>query len=225
VIDNLPERRTIGGDVDFTMMYAAHDAFSRQLDRIAAGLEQGVPARGHAVPRWALFAQQLHIHHTAEDESLWPMLRSAITSADELAVVEAMEAEHAQLDPQIARVDAQIAAGFDADAAVTVRELATGLARHMRHEENDALPLIEIRLGPAGWAAFGKHIRATQGISGASVYLPWLLDGAPADVSKRVLGMLPPPARLLYRAVWRRRYLARNDTRARSVPSTLTMNE
>ena len=29
MIDNLPARRTIAGEVDFTMMYAAHDAFSR----------------------------------------------------------------------------------------------------------------------------------------------------------------------------------------------------
>ena len=225
MIDNLPERRTIDGEVDFTMMYAAHDAFSRQLEWIATGLELGVPARGNAVARWTLFAHQLHIHHTAEDASLWPMLRAAITGAEELAVLEAMEAEHAQLDPQITRIEAQISAGFDADAAGAVRELATGLARHMRHEENDALPLIDVHLGRAGWAEFGKHIRSTQGVSGAAVYLPWLLEGAPADVSKRVLGVLPPPARLLYRVVWRRRYLARNDTRARSVPSTVTMNE
>jgi hypothetical protein len=79
----------------------------------------------------------------------------------------------------------------------------------MRHEENAALPLIDAYLGRAGWAEFGKRIRATQGVSGAAIYLPWLLDGAPGDVSKSVLAVLPPPARLVYRAVWRRRYRAR----------------
>jgi hemerythrin-like domain-containing protein len=212
MIDNLPARRAIGGEVDFTMMYAAHDAFSRHLDRIAAALERDGHVSGETAERWTLFAKQLHIHHTAEDESLWPMLRAAIAAPDELAVLDAMEAEHAQLDPQLERIDSQTAAGSGAEATAAVRDLAGGLARHMRHEENSALPLIDAYLGPAGWAEFGRSIRTTQGISGAAVYLPWVLDGAPADIAKRVLGVLPLPARVVYRAVWRRRYRARFGT-------------
>ena len=209
MIDNLPARREIGGEVDFTMMYAAHDAFSRHLEWIAAALESNGAVSRAVGQRWSLFDHQLHIHHTAEDESLWPMLRAAIASPNELAVLDAMEAEHAELDPQLERIDAQLEAGSASDAAASIRELAAGLGRHMRHEENAALPLIDAYLGRAGWAEFGKRIRATQGISGAAVYLPWLLEGAPADVAKATLGILPPPARLVYRAVWRRRYRAR----------------
>jgi hypothetical protein len=33
-----------------------------------------------------------------------------------------------------------------------------------------------------------------------------MLDGAPASTAKQVLGMLPPPARLLYRVAWRPGY-------------------
>jgi iron-sulfur cluster repair protein YtfE (RIC family) len=208
MIDNLPERRTIGGEVDVTMMYAAHDAFSRHIERIAEALERDGKVSGATAARWTLFATQLHIHHTAEDASLWPMLRSAIAIPDELAVLDAMGAEHAQLDPQLERIDAQTGAGFASDAAASVRELSAGLAWHMRHEENAALPLIDAYLGRAGWTEFGKYIRATQGISGAAVYLPWLLDGAPADLAKRILAVLPPPVRVLYRAVWRRRHRA-----------------
>jgi hypothetical protein len=209
MIGNLPERRTIGGETDFTMMYAAHDAFTRHLDRISEELERNGAVSGATAERWRLFATQLHIHHTAEDESLWPMLRSAIASPGELAVLDAMEAEHAQLDPQLDRIDVQTGAGLASDAAESVRELAAVLARHMRHEENDALPLIDAYLGRAGWAEFGRRIRSTQGVSGAAVYLPWLLDGAPASQAKRVLAVLPLPVRVLYRAVWQRRYRAR----------------
>jgi hemerythrin-like domain-containing protein len=209
MIDNLPERRTVGGEVDFTMMYAAHDAFSRHLEWIAEALERDGAVSRATASRWTLFATQLHVHHTAEDASLWPMLRSAIASPAELAVLDAMEAEHAQLDPQIERVDAQTGAGFASDAAAGIRELSALLASHMRHEENAALPLIDAYLGRVGWAEFGKRIRTTQGVSGAAVYLPWLLDGAPTDLAARVLDMLPPPVRVLYRAVWRRRYRRR----------------
>ena len=58
----------------------------------------------------------------------------------------------------------------------------------------------------AGWAAFRKAAGKSQGLRGGAELFPWMLDGAPADTSKRVLGMLPPPARLLYRAVWRPGY-------------------
>ena len=209
MIDNLPARRLIEGEVDFTMMYAAHDAFSRHLDRIAETLDRDGHLSGGTADRWKLFAKQLHIHHTAEDTALWPALRAAIASPDELAVLDAMEAEHAQLDPQVDNIDAHVEAGLAGDAAAGLRELAAGLARHMRHEENAALPLLDTYLGRAGWAEFVQQIRSTQGISGAAVYLPWLLDGASTDIARQVLGVLPPPARLVYRAVWRRRYRAR----------------
>ena len=210
MIDNLPARRTIGGEVDFTMMYAAHDAFSRHLDRIAEALERDGAVSRPRRERWTLFAKQLHIHHTAEDEALWPMLRAAIASPDELAVLDAMEAEHAQLDPQLERIDALDRRGARVRRGGQRPRARSACSRgHMRHEENAALPLIDAYLGRAGWAEFGRHIRSTQGISGAAVYLPWLLDGAPADLAKRILAVLPPPVRVLYRVAWRRRYRAR----------------
>ncbi len=209
MIDNLPARRPVGGEVDFTMMYAAHDAFARHLDRIAVALERDRHVGGAVRDQWTMFAKQLHIHHTAEDDALWPALRAAIASPEELAVLDAMESEHGQLAPQLERIDTQVGSGLAADAATSIRDLASGLALHMRHEENAALPLVDAYLGRAGWAEFGRHIRSTQGISGAAEYLPWLLDGAPADLAKQVLGALPVPARFVYRAVWRRRYRAR----------------
>jgi hypothetical protein len=206
MIDNLPARRTIDGEVDFTMMYAAHDAFARQLDRIAEALHRDGTVSGGTSRRWTLFATQLQIHHTAEDEALWPALRAAVASPDELGVLDAMQAEHAALDPQLDRTAALFGAGLAADAAAAVRELAAGLARHMRHEENAALPLVDAYLGRAGWADFAGWIRARQGVSGAAVYLPWVLDGAPSDVAQNVLRALPAPVRLVYRLIWRRRY-------------------
>lgn len=154
--------------------------------------------------RWELFKKQLHIHHTAEDETLWPQLRAAVSAPEDIAVLDAMEREHAQLDPQLEQVDAALASGRA--AAATVDDLATGLGAHMRHEENEALPLIETHLGRPGWDAFTRGIRKTQGLRGAAVYLPWLLDGAPPSLQTEVLGMLPPPARVLCRRVWLRRY-------------------
>jgi hemerythrin-like domain-containing protein len=187
-------------------MYVAHDAFARHLERLVSAIEQGSAATPGTSARWALFKKQLHIHHTAEDVSLWPRLRAAVSRSDELAVLDAMEHEHAQIDPQLERVDAAFATGGAADPAASVRDLIASLGAHMRHEENEALPLVETHLGPAGWAAFGRDIRKTQGLRGGAVYFPWLLDGAPEPTAAKVLGVLPPPVRFPYRRVWAPRY-------------------
>ncbi|MGI8880274.1 MAG: hemerythrin domain-containing protein [Jatrophihabitans sp.] len=205
MIDNAhADRRVLTGDVNFSMMYAAHDAFTRHLERLASAVGQGAATAPGTMVRWELFKKQLHIHHTAEDETLWPQLRAAVSAPEDIAVLDAMELEHAQLDPQLGRVDAAFASG--GAAAATIDDLAAGLGAHMRHEENEALPLIETQLGRPGWDVFTRGIRKTQGLRGAAVYLPWLLDGAPQAVQQEVLGMLPPPARVLYRRLWRRKY-------------------
>jgi hypothetical protein len=210
-VESWPERIPLDGEVDFTMMYAAHDAFTRDLGRLTEGSAGGVfPLRTLAI--WETFRHQLHVHHTVEDEALWPPLRAAVTAEAETDVLDAMELEHAQIEPELEQLDAAVA---DRDAKrfnAHVRALATNLGAHMRHEENTALPLVEKYLGSAGWAAFGAHIRKTQGgLRGGAAYLPWVLDGASAETTRTILALLPPPARLLYRRVWVPRYATRHQ--------------
>lgn len=198
-------RAPIIGEVDFTMMYVAHDAFTRDLRRMSQAVDAG--AITPSVRRgWAMFAQQLHVHHTAEDVALWPPLRAKVGSADEEAVLDQMELEHASLEPLLERIDDALADHDDAGLREPVGALNAGLTAHMRHEESAALPLVAARLGVDGWRAFGGHFRKAQGIRGAAEFFPWLLDGTTADTQDHVLKIVPPPVRLLYRAVWRPRY-------------------
>jgi hypothetical protein len=199
-------RRPLQGKVDFTLMYAAHDAFRRDLLCLTAAVEAGQTADPAVRTGWATLKNQLRVHHTAEDTSLWPPLRQKVTRPEDVAVLDAMEAEHARNDPLLSRVDTSLATTDGAGLAENTGALAESLAAHMQHEEDQALPLVEAHLGPGGWAAFRKATGKSQGLRGGAEFFPWMLDGAPADTSKRVLGMLPPPARLLYRAVWRPGY-------------------
>lgn len=202
--DDARRRRPPQGRVDFTFMYAGHDAFTRDLRRLTAAAG-GTPGPAlHA--GWQTFKNQLHIHHTIEDTALWPPLRKKLRRPEDIAVLDAMEAEHALIDPLLARVDASFADARGAGLAESAAALADALTAHMAHEEDAALPLVETHLGVKGWDAFRDAIRRRQGMRGAAEFLPWLLDGAPADTSERVLGTLPAPARVLYRAVWRRGY-------------------
>jgi iron-sulfur cluster repair protein YtfE (RIC family) len=199
-------RAAHAGEVDFTMMYVAHDAFNRDLARLLAAARAGKGFSPAAQATWELFSRQLHTHHTAEDTALWPRLRASTETEGERSLLDEMEAEHGELDPRLERIEAALADRL-ADQLVTELEgLAAGLAAHMRHEEDEALPLVERRVGAAGWKAFGDEIRDQNGgIKGGALYLPWVLDSATEDVKGRVLKVLPPPARLLYRG-WERKY-------------------
>jgi hypothetical protein len=200
-------RAGIPGTVDFTMMYIAHDAFSRDLARLLAAADAGQALSPAAVATWQSLSMQLHTHHTAEDTSLWPRLHQLVQDPSERRILEDMEHEHAALDPRLAQIDAAIAARNEVALVGELTILGTCLPEHMRHEEEAALPLLERRLGQAGWDAFGAQIRSQQGgLRGAANYLPWVLDDANPAYASKLLGFLPAPARLIYRTIWEPRY-------------------
>lgn len=216
-MDNLTawsDRAELVGTVDFTMMFAAHDAFSRDVARMLDACDKGRTFTPQTTAAWKRFKRFLHIHHVAEDEALWPQLRAAVDRPADLETLAAMEFEHARIDPLIFLVDNAFASRDDDAVAVEIGELADELGAHMRHEERRALPLLEQHLGRSGWDAFGRWIRKEQGLRAAAEYLPWLLDDAPDPTLTAVMKQLPLPARLLYRRVWEPKY--RNAETARA---------
>jgi hemerythrin-like domain-containing protein len=203
------------GDADLTVMLAAHEALRRDLTGLAhaaAAAGRGHPVRRQAVQRgWEVFQRQLHIHHTAEDELVWPALRERLATSDAArSVLDAMEAEHQQIDPLLAAVSRAMdqPGGDDGTLADTVDVLTLAVAGHLAHEERDALPLIGTALTMAEWRAVGRRI-GLQNLRRAPEMFAWMLDGAEAEPARAALGQLPAPARVLYRAVWRPRFARR----------------
>ena len=205
------------GDADLTIMLAAHAAFRRdlaQLARAATFADLPDPGRRASVQAgWELFKRQLHIHHTAEDEIVWPALRERLTRSEHAqSVLDAMEAEHRQIDPLLAAVDAAFARadhGHRADVRAigdAADALAGSLTAHLTHEERDGLPLIGEALTSAEWRRVGFRIVRKNGLSAGGEMFAWLADGADPDQAAAAIGTLPPPARLVYRAIWRPRY-------------------
>ena len=156
---------------------------------------------------WEVFKRQLHAHHRGEDEFIWPALGERLSRSDSaVSVFAAMEDEHARIDPLLAAVDAAFD-GFTYDRLADVIDtLATTLTSHLAHEEKDALPLIGTTLTGAEWNAVGRRIARTNGLSAGAEFFAWMLDGVPPGRVAAVLGQLPRPLRLLYRAVWKPRY-------------------
>ena len=239
------------GDADLTIMIAAHDAFRRDLTRLArtaGAADLSDPARRQSVAvGWELFKRQLHMHHTAEDEIIWPVLRPRLSHSEAaLSVLDAMEEEHQRIDPLLAAVDAAFAQhGASGTAGVTPGAAATGpaavkpadagltpgmargvsgdwpgedrlaavidaltstLTGHLAHEERDGLPLIGVALTAAEWRSAGFKIARKNGLSAGGEMFAWILDGAGGEDAAATLSQLPPPLRLVYRAVWKPRF-------------------
>ena len=195
------------GDADLTIMLAAHDAFRRDLNRLvrtAAAADLSDPARRRSVAAgWELFKHQLHLHHTAEDEIIWPVLRPRLAHSEHaLSVLDAMEDEHELIDPLLAAVDAGFAQRDDSLADV-IDALVSSLTGHLAHEERDGLPLIGVALTAAEWRGVGFKIARRNGLSEGGEMFAWILDGADGDAALRTL---PPPLRLLYKGVWKPRF-------------------
>lgn len=214
------------GDADLTIMLAAHDAFRRDLTRLvraAAAADLSDPARRRSVAAgWELFKHELHLHHTAEDEVIWPVLRPRLAHSEHaLSVLDAMEEEHERIDPLLAAVDAAFAPRREDALADVIDALVTTLTGHLAHEERDGLPLIGVALTAAEWRSAGFKIARRNGLSEGGTMFAWILDGAAARGDRApgdpaadaahsdpaaALRTLPPPLRLLYRAVWKPRY-------------------
>ena len=201
--------------IDMTMMHAMHSALRRELVRIAR-----ITARLDDDPRhvlgaalgWQMFKEYLHVHHTSEDDAIWPVMRTALADRpDDLALIGAMEDEHAAIDPLLNEIDAALtdrAGGLDLLGDLT-DELAITLSGHLKHEEGETLALIEVTLTPEQWQHFSDLHRAR--IGGASArYVAWLLDDATPEAAAAVLSLFPEPVKRAYAQEWRPAYAALN---------------
>ncbi|MFB9186769.1 hemerythrin domain-containing protein [Dactylosporangium sucinum] len=207
------------GPLDLTGMLVMHWAFRRDLDRFTAAVirtpvEDRVSWRALA-RRWELFRHILHDHHAGEDAGIWPALRAKADAAG-ATVLDAMAAEHNDIDPLLASVaeglDRMAAtADPDARAALEVRVVAAReqLGRHLAHEERDALTLAQRHLTPAEWERITKvFFERAKSPREIAALVAWMLHDLPESAATRLLAGAAP-VRVLWRLVLRRPFARR----------------
>lgn len=203
---------------DLTLMYATHDAFRRDLALLAAtardhGTAPGSPFR----TGWETFQTFLTIHHTAEDKVLWPLMRAKLADRPaQLRMLDEMDAEHEALDPLLEAVEDVLAQGRQERLPALIAEVGGKLVHHLDHEERAALPLVLEVLSAQEYDTFGAEQRRMLGVQGGALYFPWVLDGASEETRRTALAVVPPPVRLLFKAVWRPRYEKRTRAFSRA---------
>jgi hypothetical protein len=192
---------------DMTMMFVMHDALRRELGHIAATAartDTDPRAVLRSAPGWQMFKDYLHVHHGAEDDILWPAIRAAVAGKpDENDLLDAMEAEHAVIDPGLAAMDAAIASDEPGTGALTaiVGRLVAGLNAHLTHEEDQGLAVVDAYATPEVLRLFGVEHGKRIGPA-MPLYLPWLLEGADAADTEAALRPLPAPVRGAYHDEW-----------------------
>jgi hemerythrin-like domain-containing protein len=199
--------------LDMTLMYAMHSALRRELEyiaRITAGTDDDPRRILASAAGWATFKKALHVHHSTEDDALWPVMRQARAGRpDDLALLAAMEAEHAAIDPLIEAIDAALADRDTGPGQLGDRTdaLAAALRGHLKHEEDQALPLIQATVTPQQWQHFGA-VHGSRTGPDAPQLIPWLLDGADDQTAAAMMALLPEPVRAAYRDQWQPAYAA-----------------
>ena len=210
------------GPVDLSIMYLMHHAFRRDLEAFA----KAVPATPvddrqcweAMAERWERFSRFLHHHHHGEDTWLWPFLMERVSPEDR-STLEAMEAEHADIDPALeacASGFARMAERPDADtrAALSVRLTAVreSLGRHLAHEETETIALIQTVMTQADWEEVDKHFQEALTFGALLKAVPWALHRVPVEVREELFTRTGRLHRLLWALT--RRAFERLDRRA-----------
>ena len=206
-----PDKSRDGGEDRFVAMSAAHEAFRRDLQAmstVATPASLRDPSRHASIMSgWQIFKSQLLIHHKHEDDFLWPRMRERLARSETaISTLDEMEAEHELIDPLLAAVEAAFDHPDDHDVAGIIDELRTKLSFHLGHEEREAMPLITESITDKEWRRVVSAIRKATPISSAAEFMPWLTDQTSETETKRILSILPAPARLIYRRIWKPRY-------------------
>ncbi len=212
------------GPVDMTMMYLMHHAFRRDLAAFVAVVprtpvdDQGAWAA--LADRWQLFSATLHNHHEGEDKHVWPALMGR-ADAEERAVLAAMEAEHAVIDPALTACRDGITSmvthpSHDVRNALAVRLVAARehLTRHLAHEETEAIAFMQRVLSAKDWDAIEARLRTTLTLPEIVRMVPWVIHELPLEARRQLFGEMPGGT--AYRLIWvlTRRRFARADRRA-----------
>ena len=215
------------GPVDLTPMFVMHHAFRRDLTAFAAAAG-ATPAGDRATwqaleRRWRRFAAILHHHHSGEDAHIWPLLLARTGAAGDregTATLEAMAAEHDEIDPLLDACAAGLAhlageADDDARAALAVRLVAAReqVGRHLAHEERDALALVQRYLTPQDWARLDTLV--SQGYPPREIpfTLAWVMAGLEGEGLRRASAMIGRPMTVVWQ-LGLRRWFERGERRA-----------
>jgi iron-sulfur cluster repair protein YtfE (RIC family) len=196
-------------------MVVVHRAFRREftlVPRLVREVAPGDTARAAVLAAHTrMLLKGLHLHHTSEDELLWPKLLGRCPP--DAALVERMEAQHEvvaaaidRLGSALARWEAEARPAVSEEVATALEEMAAALGEHLDEEERHILPIAARHLSQAEWDELGEHGMAEMSRAELPLMFAAALEDATPDERRHMTAKLPLPVRVLFRLVFLRRY-------------------
>jgi hemerythrin-like domain-containing protein len=190
-------------------MFVVHRVFRgefRALPALISAVPAGDTNRAKVVGDHMRFMMAaLHHHHAAEDEMVWPKLRSR--APDNGADLQRMIDEHAEIAATVDRIESLLPAWSESadpkqtrEIAAAASQLSVSVDRHLDDEEKTAVPVIEKHLLQQEWAAAIKQ--AASFVSLRNLRLGIVLGGLVLDAAseeewRKILAGTPLPQRLV----------------------------
>jgi hemerythrin-like domain-containing protein len=203
---------------DMTGFMLTHDLIRRAVPELSERLAATAPGDGAAVRRltrwWGVFTTILNRHHEVEDRLVWPV---AIEAAPGLAdAVAEIEAQHADLDTHLDRIEAGLAAlstapaeGWAAQVEAlreTVAVFEAALEEHLILEETTLVPALETTVDPQAFGQLGGALARDHSPQSVAVEMPMVVAHADAAQREVMLGRMPAPVRQRFLTEWEPRY-------------------
>jgi hemerythrin-like domain-containing protein len=198
---------------DTTNYYLVHRALRRNARRLAdatASYDRQDPRRTRALVRWCRgFIEELHCHHTIEDDAFFPALVARVPEAAEL--IARTDAEHATMDEIFVRMEAgltTLASGGPAHGLhESARDLADLLDDHLAFEDAEVIPLFEQHFTADEYRALDDEAMEILGVSKQALFtVPFIISEATPEEHALMWPDAPLPFKAIYLAC-RGRYL------------------
>jgi hypothetical protein len=193
---------------DLNSYYMIHAAMRRGAAHLSTALAGIEPDAGRLrALRWYTdgVIEELHVHHTIEDELFFPALAARVPTFAEYEA--SLAADHRHLSDVMSALRAAVR-GLDeglewnenrARAVELSAELAGFLDEHLRLEDDDILPLFARHFDAEEYHQLDQQAIKRTGFRQLFFTVPWAVTTAEGDAARHLLATGPA----LLRAIWR----------------------
>lgn len=192
---------------DTTTYYLVHRALRRNARRLAdatATYDRPDPRRTRALVRWCRgFIEELHCHHTIEDDAMFPALVARVPEAAEL--IARTDAEHATMDEIFVRMEAgltTLAAGGPVQGLhEAARDLADLLDDHLAFEDAEVIPVFEQHFTAEEYRKLDDEAMEILGVSKQALFtVPFIITEATPEEHAHLWADAPAPFKAIHLA-------------------------
>ncbi|PBC57556.1 hemerythrin domain-containing protein [Rhodococcus sp. ACPA1] len=199
---------------DTRIMRIVHSALRRDIARAAQVLRttpppaqtQRVALADHLV--WMMHF--LHLHHSGEDRGLWPLVRELNPAAG--ALLDAMDADHTRIGPEMERVTAaateyRVHPAAREDLSRSLAALEQVLLPHLQREEDEMMPVVARTLTCRQWDDVEQQVFiASKTKRELGIEAHWIVDGVDREDYDVTVRKVDPATRFMLLHAFKRPY-------------------